>query len=73
MNLKDEAIGHEMMRCMNDTGYLTQAIQKAVRAAVLDHKRSGNPIAGWKEGRVVIVPPEEIFADEDFMTTEEKH
>ncbi len=34
--------------------------QQAVRAAVMEHKRVGNPIAIWRDGRVVWVPAEEI-------------
>ncbi len=34
--------------------------RRAVRAALLAHKRAGNPVAAWVDGRVVIVPPEEI-------------
>lgn len=33
---------------------------RAVEEAVRDHKRAGNPIAEWRDGRVVLVPPEEI-------------
>jgi hypothetical protein len=40
------------------------AIAKAVREAVLQHKRAGNPIAVWQDGRVVWIPPEEIAVDE---------
>ena len=32
----------------------------AVREALIMHKRLGNPIAIWKGGKVVIVPPDEI-------------
>jgi hypothetical protein len=33
---------------------------RAVEEAVRDHKRAGNPIAEWQDGRVVLVPPEQI-------------
>lgn len=32
----------------------------AVRDAVAAHKRDGDPIAVWEDGRVVMIPPEEI-------------
>ena len=35
-------------------------LRLAVHHALLRHKRLGNPIAVWKDGRVVIIPPEEI-------------
>jgi hypothetical protein len=43
---------------------LTAACQEAVREALLFHKRNGNSIAVWRDGRVVTVPPEEIVIDE---------
>ena len=33
---------------------------RAVEEAVRDHKRAGNPIAEWRDGRVVLIPPEQI-------------
>lgn len=38
------------------------AVQRAVRAAVLAHARAGNPVATWRDGKVVWVQPEEILA-----------
>ena len=39
---------------------IVDAIGSAVEEAIRDHKRAGNPIAEWRDGKVVIVPPEEI-------------
>ena len=39
-------------------------LQRAVNHAVLTHKRLGNPIATWKDEKVVIIPPEEISVEE---------
>jgi hypothetical protein len=36
------------------------AVEQATLEAVLMHKRLGNPIAIWRDGKVVILPPEEI-------------
>jgi hypothetical protein len=41
------------------------ALGRAVRHALLMHKRAGNPIAVWRDGRVVIIPPEEIVVDDE--------
>ena len=41
---------------------LILAAQEAVRTALRDHKRAGNPVAGWRDGKVVLVPPEQIEA-----------
>lgn len=39
---------------------MLDAIGDAVEEAIRDHKRAGNSIAEWRDGRVVLVPPEEI-------------
>lgn len=40
------------------------ALRRATRSALLDHKRAGNPIASWKDGKVVVIPAEEIQVEE---------
>jgi len=39
---------------------IERILQAAVRETLSMHKRLGNPIAVWKDGKVVIVPAEEI-------------
>jgi len=39
---------------------IVEAVGDAVQEAIRDHKRAGNPIAEWREGRVVLVPPDQI-------------
>ena len=48
-----------------------EVLQRAVNHALLMHKRIGNPIATWKDGKVVIVPPEEIVVPPDGSETKE--
>ena len=36
------------------------ALTRAVQEAVLMHKRIGNPIATWRDGKVVWLQPDEI-------------
>lgn len=43
-----------------DAKEIEKIFQLAVREALIMHKRLGNPIATWRDGKVVIVPPEEI-------------
>jgi hypothetical protein len=45
-----------------DRAAVQAAIAKGVRAAVLGHARAGNPIAVWRDGRVVWLEPAEVFA-----------
>jgi hypothetical protein len=43
-----------------DFGRIERALRAAVRDALQRHKRDGDPVAVWREGRVVWVQPEEI-------------
>ena len=40
------------------------AMNEAVRHALLTHKRAGHPVASWQDGKVVIIPAEEIQVEE---------
>ena len=50
---------------------IEKVLQRAVNHALLMHKRLGNPIAVWKDGKVVIIPPEEIVVSPEYMNPEE--
>jgi len=49
----------------NDDARIQKAMDEAVRAAILDHKRAGNPIAIWRDGKVVWLQPDEIPEDDE--------
>jgi hypothetical protein len=51
-NLKDLFVAEEKA--------VDEAMQNAVEHALMIHKRAGNSIASWKDGKVVIIPAEEI-------------
>ncbi len=59
-----EAARAELIRRFSDRSLLTGLIQQAVREAVLEHKRAGNPVAGSVDGKVVIFQPEDIEVPE---------
>jgi hypothetical protein len=42
---------------------LTAAARTAVREALTVHKKLGHSIVVWRDGRVVVIPPEEIVID----------
>lgn len=48
---------------VNDIPRILKAMRTAVREALLVHKKLGNPVAVWQDGRVVWIPPEEIPTD----------
>ena len=45
---------------MSDDALIDNALAEAVRDALLQHKRAGNPIAVWEDGHVVWIAPDEI-------------
>ncbi len=45
---------------------IQEALQLALQHALLMHKRAGNPIASWQDGKVVIIQPEDIAVDDPF-------
>jgi len=36
------------------------ALKEAVAEAIAEHKRRGHPIVIWRDGKVVLIPPDEI-------------
>jgi len=43
-----------------DRALIDKALARGVRDALLFHKRIGNPIAVWRDGRVVQIPADQI-------------
>jgi hypothetical protein len=43
-----------------DTDLITRALQGAHRHVLLEHKRDGDPIVVWQDGKVVWIPADEI-------------
>ncbi len=65
----NEEVTVDLAKRFSDTKEVTRLIRQSVRAAILGHKAAGNSIAVWEDGKVVIIPPEEIeappFTEED--------
>jgi len=58
-------VDDEVLARRLDMEALDAAVQRAVRKALLVHKKLGNPVATWKDGKVVWIPPEEIEVEDD--------
>jgi hypothetical protein len=39
------------------------ALREAALQAILDHKRTGDPVVIWRDGKVVHVPAEELLKE----------
>lgn len=57
MNKNDEV---DIDKLFEEGRAIDEAMKRAVREAVLEHKKAGNPIAAWRDGKVVWIPAEEI-------------
>jgi hypothetical protein len=68
--LKDSTRDHKRL-LVSEGEAVDRAMREAVRHALLTHKRAGNPIASWKDGRVVIIPAEEIPVEEAHADSDE--
>ena len=45
---------------VNDLTRILDAMREAVREALARHKLAGNPVAAWRDGRVVWIQPGDI-------------
>ena len=43
---------------------LERVLQEAVRRALIEHKRAGNPAVTWRDGKPVWIAPEDIPVDD---------
>lgn len=48
-----------------DLDRIGRALRAGVRDALQRHKRDGDPVAVWREGRVVWLPPDQIPTADD--------
>ena len=45
---------------------IDSALDEAVYGALLEHKKAGNPVATWQDGKVVWVAPEDIVLPSEY-------
>ncbi len=60
-----ETVKKDIGKLFNDREGMDRALARAVRQALLQHKRMGNPVAVWRDGKVVWLAPEEIEVSEE--------
>ncbi len=50
----------KISQIMNDPEKVREIIQAGINADLLKHKQAGNPVCGWKNGKVYWIKPENI-------------
>jgi hypothetical protein len=52
-------------RIIRERTLVDEAIRKAIQDTLRLHKKLGDPVVGWKDGKVVWIPAAEIELEED--------
>lgn len=60
---RPEGVVRTVSERVNDLPRILDAMREGVREALLRHKMAGNPVAAWRDGRVVWIQPEDIPVD----------
>lgn len=47
-------------RAFAEGASIDRALEAAVREALRQHKRAGNPVVEWRDGEIHWIPPDEI-------------
>jgi len=55
----------DIEKIMEEGTLIDEAMKQAVRAALRQHKLAGNPVADWRDGKVVWIQPEDIDIGEE--------
>ncbi|MBC7834935.1 MAG: hypothetical protein H7Y88_07520 [Phycisphaerales bacterium] len=53
-----------MFETFRNSSRVQQAIHRGIQRALLAHKRAGRSIVIWRDGKVVVVPPDQINVSE---------
>ena len=65
-----EGIRFTRVNLVEQAEAIERILQAAVQQTLSIQKRLGNPISIWKDGKIVIVPPEEIVLSSEFQENE---
>lgn len=60
-----KTVKKEIGKLFDDREGMDRVLAGAVRQALLQHKKMGNPVAAWRDGKVVWIAPEEIEVSEE--------
>jgi len=55
---------HDISQIFRERTPIDQALAEARREAVRQHKLTGLPLVTWRDGKIVLVPPDQVDLDE---------
>ncbi len=50
----------DISRIISEGTLIDKAIVLAARNAILEHKQKGQPLVIWRDGKTVLIPPDEL-------------
>ncbi len=50
----------DISRIFREGTLIDKAIALAAKSAILQHKQKGQPLTVWRNGKTVLIPPEEL-------------
>ena len=53
----------DISRIISEGTLIDKAIVLAARNAILEHIQKGQPLVIWRDGKTVLIPPEELNPD----------
>lgn len=57
--------GKDIDEIFREGTLIDKALKDAVREAIIHHKRNGNSVVTWRDGKVVWIPADQIEVDVD--------
>ncbi len=64
--MKPQKNDDRISKIMNDPEKIREILQDAINDALLKHKQAGNPVCGFKDGKVFWVKPQDISSNGGF-------
>ncbi len=58
--MKPQKSEDRISKIMNDPEEVRKILQSAINNALLKHKQAGNPVCGFKDGKIFWVQPQNI-------------
>jgi hypothetical protein len=58
--VKGRAVNKKLLKDIPLDIRAEMALKEAVADAIAEHKRQGHPVAVWRDGKTILIPPEEI-------------
>ncbi len=58
--MANKVVKDRISEIFEDKEKITRALSKAVNEALLQHKKAGNPVASWRDGKIAWIQPDDI-------------